>query len=345
MIIARLLILIALSAVAWPCESEAGEAFVMRVRGTRLTLDKGAEAGLEVGLPVTVVRPPEESVIHPLTGENLGSLEIEIAEGEISKVSARASSVRLKDTPLLALRPGDVARFVTLEEKMVMEQEMATETAEKAKQDRQKIRGEASRLSRNIKNVQATIKGLERSIKALRRFDDDVVKPQFNNITRELKAIKEELSWLRETVSLMEAVPIEGLAEGMAGELSEENVEKLRGLIQQEIDAIKAELATRISIPSEDVPVPDLAIEDEMMEEEEEVPIWANPILWVVVLAIGLAAIVYFVYTKFLAGGGDEDDEDDEEDDDEEEEEEDDDEEMDLDIEDEEDDIVVEETS
>ncbi len=96
MTIARLLILIALSAVAWPCESEAGEAFVTRVRGTRLTLDKGAEAGLEVGLPVTVVRPPEESVIHPLTGENLGSPEIEIAEGEISKREFNQSTQHLR---------------------------------------------------------------------------------------------------------------------------------------------------------------------------------------------------------------------------------------------------------
>ena len=169
----RFLTLFALSTLLfWPLASGAGEAFVTKVRGGTLTLDKGAEAGLEVGLTITVVRPPEDAIIHPLTGENLGSPEINLAEGDVSKVSARAASIRLSETPILAVRPGDVVRFITLDEKMMMEQEMATDTAEKAAKDRKKIRGEASRLARNITNIQATIKGLRAlhtGLAALRR--------------------------------------------------------------------------------------------------------------------------------------------------------------------------------
>ena len=32
-----------------------------------------------MGLPVTIVRPPGEAVIHPITGENLGAPEVELA--------------------------------------------------------------------------------------------------------------------------------------------------------------------------------------------------------------------------------------------------------------------------
>ena len=118
--------------VAWALPADAGEGLITKVRGRTLAIDKGAADGLEVGLEVTVVRPPDEAIIHPLTGENLGAPEIEIASGRINKVSARAASVQLDGNPIISVRPGDMARFLTIEEKMVMEQEVATETAEQA---------------------------------------------------------------------------------------------------------------------------------------------------------------------------------------------------------------------
>ena len=121
--------LAALMAAALATPVVAGEAFVTKARGTSITIDKGADDGIEVGLDMTIVRPPEEAVIHPLTGENLGAPEIELVTGKVSKVSARAASITLISAPLLSLRPGDVARFVTIEEQMVLDQEMSTETA------------------------------------------------------------------------------------------------------------------------------------------------------------------------------------------------------------------------
>ena len=194
--------------------SDAGEAFVTKVRGSTITVDRGAEDGLEVGMSATVVRPPEEAIIHPLSGENLGAPELELGSGDVAKVSARAASIRIVGSLLLPIRPGDLVRYITIEEQMVMEQEQATQSTEKAAKERKQIRGEAGRLAKNIKNIQATIRGLERSIKALDRFDKDVVQPQFNAINRDVMEIKEELAELRETVSLMGSIPVDGIEEG-----------------------------------------------------------------------------------------------------------------------------------
>ena len=189
--------------------SHAGEGFVTKVRGMGLTIDKGADDGMVVGMSVTVMRSPDDSVIHPITGENLGPPEIEIADGEITRVSARASSIRLPRPALLPVRPGDIVRYTTVDEQMVMEQQLATEIAEG---ERQVIRREASRLARNIK-------GVERSIKRLDRFDKDVVQPQFTRINKDIIAIKDEL---RETVILLGSVPDIGAVTGeMPSELSE----------------------------------------------------------------------------------------------------------------------------
>jgi DNA-binding FrmR family transcriptional regulator len=244
--------------VAWALPAVAGEGLITKVRGRTLAIDKGADDGLEVGLEVTVVRPPGEAIIHPLTGENLGA-EIEIAGGRINKVSARAASIQLDGSPIISVRPGDIARFQTIEEKMVMEQEVAMETAEQASRERGEIRSKSSRLARNISSIQGSIRGLEKAIRDLRRFDDDVVKPQFNAINRQIKEMRDELTKLHETVSLLNAVPIQemGGEEGQ-DELSEQDIERLRLIIQEEIDNLQAQLAVVPLPPTDTLPPSDL---------------------------------------------------------------------------------------
>ena len=105
--------------------SHAGEGLITKVRGSNLTVDKGAEDGLTVGMKATVIRPPTEAVIHPVTGENLGAPEIILGAGEITKISGKASNVNLAQRPLMRVRPGDLVRFTTPEEEMIMEQENA----------------------------------------------------------------------------------------------------------------------------------------------------------------------------------------------------------------------------
>ena len=333
--------------------SHAGEGFVTKVRGTGLTIDKGADDGMVVGMPVTIMRSPDDPVIHPITGENLGSPEIEIAEGKITRVSARASSIRLPGPALLPIRPGDVARYTTVDEQMVMEQEMSTETSEKASDERQVIRGEASRLARNIKNIQATIKGLERSIKRLDRFDKDVVQPQFNRINKDIIAIKDELSQLRESVLFLGSVPDIGDMIGeMAGDLSEAEVDRLRELTREvhgpleAVQAVQAEQKPALpdagsSPPAEGPP------DENGLGDADGGSFFANFSPWILAIVSGIGAAglaFWFIFTR-LGGDEGDDDEEDEEDDELEEDEDLEDDDDDIEIEDEEDDIVVEETT
>ena len=118
-------------------ESRAGEALVTWARGTILTIDQGKEEGLQAGVMVTVVRPQDEPIIHPITGENLAAPEIELAVGEVTKLSDRAATVRLTKSALLPVRPGDLARYIALEERVMLEQEQSSETAEAAARERQ----------------------------------------------------------------------------------------------------------------------------------------------------------------------------------------------------------------
>ena len=329
---------VAVIVTCWPHEGQAGEAFVTRIRGTSLTIDKGAEEGLEVGLEVTVIRPPDEAIIHPLTGENLGAPAIELGTGAITKVSARAASIHLASSPILPVRPGDEVHYITPDEKMVLEQEMVTVTAEKAAEERSSIRNTASGLSRTIGAVQGTIKALQRSIKELQRFDNDVVKPQFNSINREMETIQDELKELRESVTLMGSVAIDGLeGEGVEGELTDMQIEKLQQLIDEKLVMVQTQMLSGIA-PGEPPMLPDeeIPIDPEAEEEEEGGSLW----IFIVVIVIGVLAIGFFVYMK-MSAGGDDDEEDDDEDGDFED---DDDEDLEIEDEDEEDDIVVEET-
>lgn len=300
--IGRTLAPLALAAALGPsaAASHAGEGFVTKVRGMGLTIDKGADDGMVVGMSVTVMRSPDDPVIHPITGENLGSPEIEIADGEITKVSARASSIRLPRPALLPVRPGDIVRYTTVDEQMVIRQQLATETAEGAAQERQVIRSEASRLARNIK-------GVERSIKRLDRFDNDVVQPQFTRINKDIIAIKDELRELRETVILLGSVPDIGAVTGeMPSELSEAEAERLTELIQEvhaRLAAQQQEVEGELSsLPEAGPPLPDEARMGSFLSS-------LSPWIFIIVGLVGLAAVGLWFFMRMSDDEGDEDEE------------------------------------
>ncbi|MBQ42046.1 MAG: hypothetical protein CME15_06265 [Gemmatimonadetes bacterium] len=268
--------------------SHAGEGFVIKVRGMGLTIDKGADDGMVVGMSVTVMRSPDEPVIHPITGENLGSPEIEIADGEITKVSARASSIRLPRPALLPVRPGDIVRYTTVDEQ-------TTETAEGATQERRVIRGEA--------RPAGNIKGVERSIKRLDRFDKDVVPRQFTRINKDIVAIKDELRELRETVTLLGSVPDIGAVTGeMPSELSEADAERLTELIQE----VHARLAAQQQEVEGELPEAGPPLPDEARTGYEEIDDAGrdsflsslSPWIFIIVGVVGLAAVGLWLFMR-----------------------------------------------
>ena len=274
--------------------SHAGEGFVIKVRGMGLTIDKGADDGMVVGMSVTVMRSPDEPVIHPITGENLGSPEIEIADGEITKVSARASSIRLPRPALLPVRPGDIVRYTTVDEQ-------TTETAEGATQERRVIRGEA--------RPAGNIKGVERSIKRLDRFDKDVVQPQFTRINKDMVAIKDELRELRETVTLLGSVPDIGAVTGeMPSELSEADAERLTELIQE----VHARLAAQQQEVEGELPEAGPPLPDEARTGYEEIDDAGrdsflsslSPWIFIIVGVVGLAAVGLWLFMRMSDDDG-----------------------------------------
>ena len=332
--------------------SHAGEALITKVRGSSLTIDTGAEAGMVQGMVVTIIRPPGEAVIHPITGENLGAPEVEIGTGKISKTALRAANVRIAPGLLLPVRPGDIVRFVTSDEEMIMDQERSVAREDKDAQDHQGFHKEISQLARNIRNVQGRIGGLEKMMKRVERVEDGF-KVQLRGINTDINTMKDDIKDLKESVALMGTIPIVGLdenGESMGGGLnleSEEDVEALKQVVREVLESEQVTsdlppLEEELALPAED----GMEMEEDLeaLEEEEEGSFFTSSIFFGILGAIGILAVAAFAYLKMTAGG-----EEDEEHEEHEEITEDDgdldmDDDLDMEIE-EEDDIVVEETS
>ena len=227
------------------------------VRGSVLTIDAGAEGGLIKGLSVDIVRPPGEAIIHPITGENLGAPELVIGRGEISKTSNRAANVQVEPGLLLSVRPGDIARFTTPQEEMLMDQERSVVTQEKNQEAHQGFRNEISRLTRSIKSVQGRIGGLEQMMKRVERVEEGF-RVQLQGINSDMNVMKEDIADLKEAVSLMGAVPIAGLDEEGVQEpvdlSSAESVGQIRQIVQDVLDESQIGMAP---LESEDLALPD----------------------------------------------------------------------------------------
>lgn len=330
--------------------SYAGEAFVTKVRRSKLTIDQGAEAGLVIGMSVVIVRPPGEAVIHPETGENYGAFEIELGKGEISKTSGRSATIQLGDNLLMPVQPGFIVRFVTPEEEMLNEQDTALAHQESAQQERQQIKSDVSRLTRSINKVQGDIGGLRKALKRLDRIET-ALKTQINSINTDIQEMQGDIVELKETVALMGAAPVFG-NEGEQGGLNLEDEESRAQLEQVILGVVQKEIADK-TVPAQ----PTMTEEDKMEMASEEDPfavedeIEGDPAeeqsamqkFWYLflILGIGIVGVVgYLVYMKMMEGGDEDEEEEDEEYED------DDDEEEEFEVEeDEEDDIVVEETA
>ena len=340
----KYVLLLALTLYTVP--TEAGEALITRVRGSVLTIDAGAEGGLIEGLSVDIVRPPGEAIIHPITGENLGAPELVIGRGEISKTSNRAANIQVGPGLLLSVRPGDIARFTTPEEEMLMDQERSVAKEEKNQEEHQGFRNDISRLTRSIKSVQGRIGGLENMMKRVERVEEGF-RVQLRGINSDMNVMKEDIADLKEAVSLMGAVPIAGLDGEEVQEpvdlSSEESVGQIRQIVQDVLGEAQVGMAP---LGREELELPDETSFDmnsdgnESEEGAEEGPFYAQTWFFLLFGAIGILLIAAYFYMRFMRGS-DEDKELEEEVD------HDDDDEIDLDDLDldEEDDIVVKETS
>ena len=342
--------LVLVGLLLWAGAGYAGEALITKVRGASLTIDSGAEAGLVQGMTVIIIRPPGEAVIHPITGENLGAPEVEIGSGEIAKISNRAASVRLGPGLLLPVKPGDIVRYTTPDEEMIMDQERSTARQEQNLEDHQDFRKDISQMTRSIRNVQGRIGGIEKAIERVERVEEGF-RVQLRGINTDINTMKDDIKDLKESVALMGTVPIEGLDE--AGQpldgLSLDNEEDVAALKQVVRDVLGEEqVATDLPPLEEDElalpPEGELDEDEEPEAEEEEESFFTSALFFIILGVIGILAVVAFFVLRMMAGSGE--DEEDEEDEELEEDDDDLDLDDDLDMEvEEEDDIIVEETS
>ena len=329
---------------------DAGEALVTKVRGSVVTIDAGMESGLVSGLPVELIRPPNEEIIHPITGENLGAPEVILGQGAISKTSDRAANVKVEPGLIMAVKPGDIVRFVTPDEGMLIDQERSIATEEKNDQAHKLIRSEVSRLTKSIKGVQKRIGGLETMMKRVERVEEGF-RVQLRSINTDVNTMKDDISDLKESVSLMGAIPIAGLDEetGDVVDLqSEENAGQIREIVREFLEEEKANQIELESIDSallDEVSLDDPSLSlDEIEVAEEDGPFYTSWWFIGLFLLIGLVAIGVYAYLYLVGDKEDKDKELTQEETPEQVEASDDD----LDTEDmeiEDDDIVVEETS
>ena len=342
--------LVLVGLLLWAGAGYAGEALITKVRGASLTIDSGAEAGLVQGMTVIIIRPPGEAVIHPITGENLGAPEVEIGSGEIAKISNRAASVRLGPGLLLPVKPGDIVRYTTPDEEMIMDQERSTARREQNSEDHQDFRKDISQMTRSIRNVQGRIGGIEKAIERVERVEEGF-RVQLRGINSDINIMKDDIKDIKESVALMDTVPIEGLDEAgqPLGGLSLDNEEDVVALKQVVRDVLDEEqVATELPPLEEDElalpPEGELDEDEEPEAEEEEESFFTSALFFIILGVIGILAVVAFFVLRMMAGSGE--DEEDEEDEELEEDDDDLDLDDDLDMEvEEEDDIVVEETS
>ncbi|MEE3232646.1 MAG: hypothetical protein VX294_00640 [Candidatus Latescibacterota bacterium] len=290
---------------------DAGEALVTKVRGSVVTIDAGMESGLVSGLSVELIRPPNEEIIHPITGENLGAPEVILGQGAISKTSDRAANVKVNPGLIMAVRPGDIVRFVTPDEGMLIDQERSIVTEEKNDQAHKVIRGEVSRLTKSIKSVQKRIGGLETMMKRVERVEEGF-RVQLRSINTDVNTMKDDISDLKESVSLMGAIPIAGLDEE-AGDVvdlqSEENAGQIREIVRKLLEEEKANQIDLESIDSallDEVSLDDSSLDslDEIEEDEAFYTSW-----WFIglFLLIGIGAIAAYVYLYLLGDKEDQD--------------------------------------
>lgn len=316
----------------------AGEAVVTKVRGAMVSVDKGAGDGLVVGMEVVVVRPPGAAVIHPITGENLGSPAIRLAAGQVAKVAAGSGVVQLKETPLLAVRPGDVIRFAGAEApkaEAMIEQERREVAQKEEAQERQQLKSDLSGITRDLKSVQGTIRTLENMMQRLERVDESL-KAQMRGITTDVNALKKEMKAIREMVTALSAVPVEKPG-GEADTLTAEQMIRLRQVIQEEIQALRAQAPPETTAVAEPQVIEEVEeeppVEEELPEEPAAPPFYTST--WFMGGVGGLGALIslYYLFGWLKSrSGGSEDDEEEEE-------------EKEVEVEEvEEDDIVVEET-
>lgn len=311
------------------------EVSVTRARSDRLTLDAGSEAGLQTGMEVVVVRPPEETVYHPLTGEKLGAPEIELGTGVLAEVSRHAATVRMRGEVLVPVRRGDRIRFTAMDGATRVDEERFIAFQEQNRKDHDQFREDLAGLTRSIQTVQGQINSLQSMVRRVERVEEGI-RVQLRSMNHDLDAMKQDIAELRtqlHTQISLEGVPGE-ILDGTVLGLTREEVQRI---VRQSIQEQQARLASGLAAPplrhEPDAAEPPLPSPPGGASAAFYQQSW---FIYLMTGVVGIAAMTAFFAMRMMRKAEEDEDEEPEEDDDA----------LDFDIQaGEEDDIVVEETS
>ncbi|MSS71773.1 MAG: hypothetical protein EXS64_09820 [Candidatus Latescibacteria bacterium] len=166
-----------------------------------IQLKAGTNRGLKAGMWLDVFRQ-EEPIVHPITGEVLGSPRVKIAEVQVTKVlrTSAVGKITLSYAPILA---GDLVREAGSVPMQPAERPASTAPAEKrhpAPAPSEETQRTAERLTREISDIRANIAALSRTLARIAGIERTVsrMKGDLGAMQSTVASLKHEVESLRE---------------------------------------------------------------------------------------------------------------------------------------------------
>lgn len=175
-----------------------------------IRLQAGTNQGLKAGMRLDVFRQ-EERIIHPITGEELGSPKVKIAEVQITKVyrTTAIGKITMSYAPIAA---GDLVREAGSIPMQPAEMPVSGASAEKKAMPipSDDAREMAERLTREIADLQSNISSLSRTLGRIAKIESSIAKMRgdIGAMESNISSLKQEVESLKVKSSTPEVVSI-----------------------------------------------------------------------------------------------------------------------------------------
>lgn len=288
----------------------AGQATVLSADDNTIKIGAGVDRGVRVGMLAEIYRQAAP-LIHPKTGENLGSPKVKIARIEITSVGAVSSEGRFVEN-YAPVEAGDVVESIEVaptEEDQIRASIAVTQARFKEIADG--LAGEIRENKKAITDLRATLRRIGSSEQRLRAIANDVANMRERMVTIETRI--GDLETQQMTMVLQDSAE----AASMSDDLSELLV--LRRNETEEIHLLIGDRTFRLSfednaltevVPGQDDEMMGGGVDDllEPMEEEEEESPWYMVYWWIAPLigVLGAGAVIAMRFLKRPAPGAEE---------------------------------------
>ena len=175
------------------------QAKVVKVKEKAVHIDVGSDRGIEVGMLADIYRQAEP-IIHPVTGENLGSPRVKIGRIEIRKVES-TSAVGYLLNQYAPVLPGDTAEGIEIDP--TPEEEMQADVNE--------ARAEIKALARSLADE---IKANQKAIADLRRIGSS--EWRLTSLINTVKNMRERMVSIESKLTTLEEQQMEIIAQDTA---------------------------------------------------------------------------------------------------------------------------------